>query len=134
MLAHSVRVAQIARLFPGAYPDGLAHDESLTIATALLHDVGKTQTLPALAGGALPQEASHFDHVTIGVLMVRAAAERTEPRLPPERLEALLHAILARHGRNEWGAPCKPASVEARLVHLADLAESQLWDWSDEDG
>ena len=133
LLAHSVRVAQIARLLPRAYPDGLAHDENLTIAAAMLHDVGKTRTLPALAGGALPQEAIHFDHVTIGVMMVRSAAERAEPRLAPERLDSLLHAILAHHGRREWGAPCEPANVEASLVHLADLAESQLWGWSGEE-
>ncbi|MGH3630624.1 MAG: hypothetical protein ACRDRL_24690, partial [Sciscionella sp.] len=48
------------------------------------------------------------------------------------RLDNLLHAILAHHGRQEWGAACEPHTVEAWLVHLADLAESRLWAFSNE--
>jgi 23S rRNA maturation-related 3'-5' exoribonuclease YhaM len=50
------------------------------------------------------------------------------------RLEPLRHIVLAHHGRPEWGAPCEPHTVEAWLVHLADVAEARLWGWSDEEG
>jgi 3'-5' exoribonuclease len=90
-------------------------------------------TLPAIAGAALPEEASSIDHITQGVLMVRAAAVQAEPAVHPARLSSLTHIILAHHGRQEWGSPVEPQSVEAWLVHLADLAESRLWEWSTEE-
>lgn len=138
LLAHSVRVARIALQLGAAYgSDMLPHDSSLVIAASLLHDVDKVYTLPPIAGGALPDEARQFDHVTLGALLVRTAAERAAPRLAEERLaeerlSALLHALLAHHGTREWGAPVEPQSVEAWLVHLADLAEARLWQWSGE--
>ena len=133
LLAHSLRVATIARELARLYvPAEIAWDTHLVTATALLHDVGKTQTLPRVAGGQLPERAQQVDHVTLGVVLVRLAAATTEPRLEPERLEALTHALLAHHGRREWGAPVEPATLEAWLVHLADLVDARLWRWSGE--
>jgi 3'-5' exoribonuclease len=134
LLAHSLRVAQLARSLAAAYePDGLRYDADLVTAASLLHDVGKVYTLPAVAGAAIPDEAGQCDHVTRGVLMVQAAAATLEPEIPPPCLDGLTHAILAHHGRKEWGAAVEPLTVEAWLVHLADLAESRLWDWADQE-
>lgn len=133
LLAHSLRVAALAESLANTYGiNSLPHDRSLIIAGSLLHDVGKTQTLPAIAGAALPTMASHLDHVTLGVVMVQAAADRLDVPLPTERLQALLHIILAHHGHSEWGAPIEPKTVEAWLVHLADYAESRLWYFTDD--
>jgi 3'-5' exoribonuclease len=134
LLAHSLRVAELAQKLALAYgPLGLSYDRGLVIAACLVHDVGKVYTLPPIAGAALPLDAEQFDHVTHSVLMVRAAAERAEPRIIPIRLNALLHAILAHHGCREWGAAVEPQTAEAWLVHLADYAESRLWGWSTEE-
>ncbi len=134
LLAHSVRVAAIAQSLIEAYDlDGLPCDRDLVIAAALLHDVGKVHTLPAVASAELPERARHLDHITLGVLMVRAAAQQTIPRLSAESLETLLHVILAHHGQLTWGSPVEPQTVEAWLVHLADYAESRLWGWSTEE-
>lgn len=133
LLAHSLRVAALAESLANTY--GLSSfplDRSLIIAASLLHDVGKIQTLPLIAGTALPSVASYLDHVTLGVLMVQSAADCLDVPLAPERLQALLHIILAHHGRSEWGAPIEPKSVEAWLVHLADYAESRLWYFTDD--
>lgn len=133
LLAHSIRVARLAQQLAAGYgPDMLAHDAELVIAAALLHDVGKIWTLPRVAGGPLPQEARQLDHVTMGVLMTRTAAEQVTPSVSDARLTDLLHAMLAHHGTREWGAPVEPHSAEAWLVHLADLAEARLWEWSEE--
>jgi 3'-5' exoribonuclease len=134
LLAHSLRVACIAERLSEAYgPNGLAHDRDVVIAALLLHDVGKVHTLPAVAGAPLPTGAAECDHVTRSVLMVQAAATRAQCRLPFERLARLTHAILGHHGRREWGAAVEPQTSDAWLVHLADLAESRLWDWSNEE-
>jgi 3'-5' exoribonuclease len=133
LLAHSLSVVCIATQLGETYgPDGLKHDRDIVIAASLLHDVGKIYTLPAVAGAPLPEGATECDHVTRSVLMVQDAA-RAQSLLPPERLGKLTHAILGHHGRKEWGAAVEPQSAEAWLVHLADLAESRLWDWSNEE-
>jgi 3'-5' exoribonuclease len=133
LLAHSLRVATLAESLADSYgPAGFPHDHSLVVAAALLHDIGKTQTLPSIAGSALPAVASSLDHVTLSVLMVQSAADHLAVPIASERLASLLHAILAHHGRIEWGAPIEPQTAEAWLVHLADYAESRLWRYSDD--
>lgn len=134
LLAHSLRVTTIARhLARLCVPEAISYDVHLVTAASLLHDVGKTQTLPRIAGGALPERAQQVDHVTLGVLLIRLAATTSTPPLEPLRLEALTHALLAHHGRPEWGAPVEPATLEAWLVHLADLVDARLWRWSGEE-
>ena len=133
LLAHSIGVARLALAISTAYGEALPHDRSLVLTAALLHDIGKTQTLPPIAGAPLPELASHLDHVTLGILMVRTASAQADPPLPSERLQLLLHTLLAHHGRREWGAPVEPQTPEAWLVHLADLAESRLWTWADQE-
>lgn len=130
LLDHSLRVAVLAKQLAGAYQGqtALGVDADLVTAACLLHDVGKVYTLPELPGAALPEAALDADHVTRSALLVQAAAAQVhaEARLAPERLEALMHAILAHHGRREWSAPVEPHTTEAWLVHLADYAESRL--------
>ncbi len=105
----------------------------LVTAACLLHDVGTVETLPEIAGTTIPDAASFADHITRGILLVRGTAAQLETDLPAKRLEQLTHALLAHHGRTEWGAPVEPHTVEAWLVHLADLAESRLWGYAHEE-
>lgn len=135
LLAHSLQVARIAERLGGAYGrESIPHDSQLVTAACLLHDVGKIYTLPAIAEAAPPAGASVFDHVTRGVLMIASImATMKRPSIAPGRFQHLLHAVLTHHGHKEWGAPVEPQTVEAWLVHLADLAESRLWAWSSEE-
>jgi hypothetical protein len=56
-----------------------------------------------------------------------------EPAVAPSRLAALTHAVLAQHRRREWQAPVELQTVEAWVVHVADLVELRLWKWSTEE-
>lgn len=134
LIAHSVLVAETARNLARTYgPDGLPADMSLVVAACLLHDVGKIDTLPLMAGGAIPEAAKTLDHVTRGVLRIQAAWLQAEPRPSPERLAALLHAVMAHHRLKDWGSPVEPQTVEAALLHAADYAEAFLWGYSDQE-
>lgn len=35
--------------------------------------------------------------------------------------EQIGHCILAHHGRKEWGSPIEPQTVEAQMLHFADM-------------
>ena len=39
---------------------------------------------------------------------------------------AVEHCILAHHGKLEWGSPVLPQTIEANIVHIADLLSSQI--------
>jgi 23S rRNA maturation-related 3'-5' exoribonuclease YhaM len=80
-----------------------------------------------------PERARYFDHISLGAMMVKSAAERAEPRLSLEEREALLHAMLAHHGQLTWGSPVVPQTAEAWVVHVADYGESRLWAWTNEE-
>lgn len=124
LLSHSLRVARLAVSLAEIYDaERFRYDRALVIAGALLHDVGKIHTLPAVAGAPLPTDAAYFDHVTLGILVVKSAVEGLSIPMSTERVNALLHVILAHHGRAEWGASVEPQTVEAWLVHLADQVE-----------
>jgi 3'-5' exoribonuclease len=38
----------------------------------------------------------------------------------------LMHIILAHHGMKEHGSPVCPVTIEASIVHLADMVEAKL--------
>ena len=53
------------------------------------------------------------------------AARRVEG-FPEETLLLLEHAILAHHGRIDWGSPVVPKTIEALLVSLADDLDAKI--------
>ena len=67
-------------------------------------------------------------HLVIGAewLGQVVARLRTGGHEFPRSLEDhLVHMILSHHGKGEWGSPKPPATPEAMLLHLADMADSQ---------
>lgn len=41
--------------------------------------------------------------------------------VPQDKRDAVGHCILAHHGRKEWGSPIEPQTVEAQILHFADM-------------
>lgn len=50
--------------------------------------------------------------------------------LPQDDIDAITHAILAHHGKKEWGSPVEPRSELAWLLHLSDHMSARLNDWN----
>ena len=57
--------------------------------------------------------------------LVREAA-RTIDGFPEETLLLLEHAILAHHGKREFGAPILPQTIEAMLVSFIDDLDAKM--------
>jgi 3'-5' exoribonuclease len=51
---------------------------------------------------------------------------RQVSELDAETCLDLLHIILAHHGTKEFGSPNSPTTIEALIVHLADMTEAKL--------
>lgn len=42
-----------------------------------------------------------------------------------EQRNMIGHAILAHHGRHEWGSPVEPQTIEAKILHEADMMSAR---------
>ena len=116
LLHHSVSVAELACAMAGKI-GGM--DRDMVLAGALLHDVGKLQEISPDMGFPYTTEGRLLGHITITVMMVKAAAEK-RGKIDDEKLQQLLHIILSHHGEHEKGSPVACATREAFVVHYAD--------------
>ena len=120
LLEHTVNVTTIAELTAHLYPCN--HD--LVLAGALLHDIGKLEELEEQIGGGFTVSGRMVGHIILGMQYVQRQAAQV-PTLSETQLDDLLHIILAHHTK-EFGSPVNPATIEALIVHQADLAEAKL--------
>lgn len=101
-------------------------NKGVIVAATVLHDIGKLREL-----GYHPVEAKYtkegclIGHVLMGRDMVREAARRIDG-FDEETLILLEHAILAHHGKREFGAPIVPQTLEALLVSYIDDLDAKM--------
>jgi 3'-5' exoribonuclease len=123
LLEHSLSVARIADKLAAHYA-GI--DRSLLIAGALLHDVGKVDELAMdLALIDYTAQGRLKGHLVMGSEMVAMAA-RSIKNFPLELLTQLQHLILSHHGRQEFGSPTVPMTVEAFLLSFVDDLDAKM--------
>lgn len=123
LLDHSVAVAQ---LVSAAAATLAGIDRDVAVAGALLHDLGKLEAYEVHGGCAeLGDAGKLLGEIPLGFYRVRREIE-TIAGFPAEQEQALLHVILAHHGRLEWGSPVAPCTREATLVHAMDNLSGQM--------
>ena len=96
------------------------------IAAIILHDIGKLRELlyhPVEA--RYTKEGRLIGHILMGRDLVRETARQIEG-FPEETLLLLEHAILAHHGKHEFGAPVLPQTVESILVNFIDELDAKM--------
>jgi 3'-5' exoribonuclease len=101
-------------------------NQGVVIAAIILHDIGKLRELryhPVEA--RYTKEGRLIGHILMGRDLVRETARQIEG-FPEETLLLLEHAILAHHGRHEFGAPVLPQTVESILVNFIDELDAKM--------
>jgi len=123
LLEHTLSMARVADMLAEHY-EGV--DRSLLIAGAMLHDLGKIEEL-YMENGVIDYTARGRlkGHLVIGSEMVGRAAMQIAD-FPEELLEQLQHLILSHHGRQEYGSPTVPMTVEAFLLNYIDELDSKM--------
>jgi len=123
LLEHSLSVARIADLLAAHYA---GVDRSLLVAGALLHDIGKVDELVLdLAVIDYTAQGRLKGHLVMGSEMVAVAAAQIRD-FPPELLAQLQHLILSHHGRQEFGSPTVPMTIEAFLLSFVDDLDAKM--------
>jgi 3'-5' exoribonuclease len=120
LLEHTVNVTTIAELMARLYPC----NQDMVLTGALLHDIGKLEELEGQIGVGFTTHGRMVGHIVLGMHFVQEQAAHI-PTLEEEIIEDVLHIILAHHTK-EFGSPVNPATIEALIVHQADLAEAHL--------
>jgi 3'-5' exoribonuclease len=100
-------------------------DLGVTVAGAMLHDIGKLRELhTGPAGANYTASGTLIGHVLQGRDILREASVGSE--LPPDVLLRLEHIIVSHQRLPEWGAPKPPMTPEALIVHHADDLDAKM--------
>lgn len=122
LLEHTVSVATLCQHVCVQHP---RLDADLLVTAALLHDVGKVEQFTFAGRIESSREGSLLGHVIIGQEMIRERV-RSQGGMPPEKETRLLHAHISHHGELEWGAPKRPQSAEALVLHHIDNLDARV--------
>lgn len=121
LLEHTLAVVRLALETAGRYEE---IDQDLLVAAALLHDIGKIDAYDPVTF-AITTEGALYGHLYMSAARVERAMAQT-PGLSLETRRRLIHAILAHHGKLEYGSPVLPMTLEALVVHHADQMDSAV--------
>ena len=125
---HSVQVAYIAQTAAATFCPEANLD--IIIAAGLLHDIGKIVEYDDPMTRQMTTVGRLFGNTTLSYVMARDlfrdSGECVGKVFDKELVWGILHAILAHHGRKEWGSPVEPQTIEALLIHQADMFSSRI--------
>lgn len=119
---HSLEVFHLADTMAKLFP---VVERELVLAGALLHDVGKIQEYQYKYCIEMTDQGKLLGHTVIGYQMLEREVARHSD-FPLAYATHLGHLILSHHGQLEYGAPVEPQTIEAAVLHQADLASSQV--------
>ncbi len=121
LLKHTVEVGVIARQI--AKTCGATWD--VVLAGVLLHDIGKLEAYRWDGLFEMTEAGSLLGHVVLGSLMLDRRLDEPDEPVVTERERLLLqHLILSHHGELQFGSPVRPMTLEAEVLHFADIASA----------
>lgn len=151
LVVHTAEVIEQSKVIGDMWEDKYGPNfinRQLLLASALLHDIGKTEELEVDKSTGVTVygvNGSLETHITMGISMIDIAAyrigfgykeiddeEKTDEQVmyEVEALKLLKHCILSHHGQKEWGSPITPNCPEAYIVHIADRVSADMYRFS----
>lgn len=121
LLFHSLSICSMALKVQEQYTY-LSKD--YLIAGSLLHDIGKTKELSSSKTPNYTTEGNLLGHISLGAMMVYE--QGVKMGVDKEKLDVLVHMILAHHGEYEFGSPKLPMTAEAYVLHTLDDLDAKL--------
>lgn len=119
LLEHILEMVAIGETLVSLYPRA---NRSIVIAGIFLHDIGKTEELAMdQTRFVYTTEGSLIGHIMLGISLFE---KFLPPNFSAEKKLAIEHIILSHHREPEFGAVIRPATIEAIIVSMADLASN----------
>jgi 3'-5' exoribonuclease len=116
LLEHSLSLFHLCERviphFPGV-------DGNLILAGALLHDLGKVDELSYTRNFDYTDQGRLIGHIVLELEHVSEAI-RGIRGFPPEKAILLKHLLVSHHGKEEFGSPVKPMTIEALILNMMD--------------
>ena len=125
-LEHTVGVIRLCKSICEMY-EGINKD--LVIAGAILHDIGKLREYETGAAIEKTSEGNFIGHIVMGDRWIRekiADLRKKGKDFDQDLEDKLCHIILSHHGKYEFGSPRMPQTIEATVIHAADMMDSQV--------
>lgn len=106
-------------------------NRDVVIAGVLTHDLGKMYAYHVDHTGAHTTGSGRLlGHLVpsygLSVQAFIATESAIRKEIPQHIKDHIHHCILAHHGRLEYGSPVTPMSIEAMIVHQADIADCSI--------
>jgi 3'-5' exoribonuclease len=125
-IEHTVGVIRLCKNVCEMYPNA---NLDLVISGAILHDVGKLKEYVSTASIEKTDIGNWIGHIVMGDRWIRekiCELKKNGKDFDSELENKICHIILSHHGRYEYGSPRMPKTVEAMIVHQADMMDSQV--------
>ncbi|MHB8859285.1 MAG: 3'-5' exoribonuclease YhaM family protein [Thermoleophilia bacterium] len=122
LIEHTVSVATLCQHVTIQHP---RLNSDLLITAALLHDIGKVDEFVFEGRIRYSREGRLLGHVLLGQRLVEERI-RSLNDFPRDKELDLIHAMISHHGELEWGAPKRPQSAEALVLHHIDNLDAKV--------
>jgi 3'-5' exoribonuclease len=122
LLEHTLSLFHLCECVAPHFPE---IDRDLLRAGALLHDVGKVDELSYSRTIDYTDSGRLMGHIVLEVERVSEAI-RAIRGFPEEKAVLLKHLLVSHHGREEFGSPVKPMTLEALILHALDNLDAKV--------
>ncbi|HET9552138.1 MAG TPA: HD domain-containing protein [Anaeromyxobacteraceae bacterium] len=124
LLEHTVSTIKLAHRLADQYPQV---DRDLLVAGAFFHDIGKVRELTTERSAEYTDEGKLVGHLVMTAQWIHDKARRAG--VPRDLEHHVVHLVLAHHGKQEYGSPKEPLTLEALLTHYLDEIDSRVNSW-----
>ncbi|MCL9628307.1 HD domain-containing protein [Bacillus subtilis] len=129
LIYHTVSMLRLAEHNHKQYGDTVNVDMDIVYGAIALHDVAKVVEYSDPFQPEFTDLGTKVGHIVLAAMEIRLALEdliRKKPGIDTSKVYDLIHAVLAHHGKKEWGSPVEPKTKEAGLVHQIDLMDATI--------
>lgn len=126
LIIHTAEVIKIAKaIYDYCHEDYPFIDNDVLMASCAVHDLGKVKTyiIDELGFPEKTMSENMLGHMYFGIELVQSVGK--EMGIDQKFIDEVSHAIAAHHGKIEFGNIKPIQSMEALILHVADLVSSR---------
>ncbi|MHB9925347.1 HD domain-containing protein [Clostridium botulinum] len=120
---HTLNVMYLAKMLCYRYN---VKNRELTILSAKLHDIGKTEELSTNGPFTYTLKGEMEGHIVIGAEMLQRAFNDNIEAYSEDFKQRVKACIIQHHGKVEYGSPRSPKLEESYVVHYADYIDANM--------